>query len=84
MPSASPGHENWVIFCAVIDNFGDIGVCWRLAVSNAAVVIEAFGCHLPEEVMTSLATMDAKGAPALCIKLEYVSAEPWVEDYHGQ
>ena len=21
----------WDIFCQVIDNFGDIGVCWRLA-----------------------------------------------------
>ena len=21
----------WDIFCKVIDNFGDIGVCWRLA-----------------------------------------------------
>ncbi|WP_137940103.1 elongation factor P maturation arginine rhamnosyltransferase EarP [Chitinivorax sp. B] len=23
--------QRWDIFCAVIDNFGDIGVCWRLA-----------------------------------------------------
>ena len=21
----------WEIFCQVVDNFGDIGVCWRLA-----------------------------------------------------
>ncbi|MBY0444112.1 MAG: elongation factor P maturation arginine rhamnosyltransferase EarP, partial [Burkholderiales bacterium] len=21
----------WDIFCRVIDNYGDIGVCWRLA-----------------------------------------------------
>lgn len=21
----------WDVFCRVIDNFGDIGVCWRLA-----------------------------------------------------
>ena len=26
----------WDIFCQVIDNFGDIGVCWRLAVNLAA------------------------------------------------
>ena len=26
----------WDIFCRVIDNFGDIGVCWRLAVNLAA------------------------------------------------
>lgn len=23
--------QHWDIFCAVVDNFGDIGVCWRLA-----------------------------------------------------
>jgi uncharacterized repeat protein (TIGR03837 family) len=23
--------KNWDIFCKVVDNFGDIGVCWRLA-----------------------------------------------------
>lgn len=27
--SAMRGH--WDIFCRVVDNFGDIGVCWRLA-----------------------------------------------------
>lgn len=26
----------WDIFCRVIDNYGDIGVCWRLAVGLAA------------------------------------------------
>jgi uncharacterized repeat protein (TIGR03837 family) len=26
----------WDIFCRVIDNFGDIGVCWRLAAALAA------------------------------------------------
>jgi uncharacterized repeat protein (TIGR03837 family) len=26
----------WDIFCRVIDNFGDIGVCWRLSASLAA------------------------------------------------
>ena len=25
----------WDIFCKVIDNFGDIGVCWRLAADLA-------------------------------------------------
>ncbi|MDR2678109.1 MAG: elongation factor P maturation arginine rhamnosyltransferase EarP, partial [Zoogloeaceae bacterium] len=23
--------SRWDIFCHVVDNFGDIGVCWRLA-----------------------------------------------------
>ena len=26
-----PMHQDWDIFCRVIDNYGDIGVCWRLA-----------------------------------------------------
>jgi uncharacterized repeat protein (TIGR03837 family) len=30
MPNTS-SRPDWDIFCQVIDNFGDIGVCWRLA-----------------------------------------------------
>ena len=28
---AMPANHRWDIFCKVVDNFGDIGVCWRLA-----------------------------------------------------
>lgn len=32
MPAiASASRPRWEIFCQVVDNFGDIGVCWRLA-----------------------------------------------------
>lgn len=34
MPSTA--IKTWDIFCRVIDNFGDIGVCWRLARQLAA------------------------------------------------
>ena len=27
----SESTPRWTVFCAMIDNFGDIGVCWRLA-----------------------------------------------------
>ena len=27
----SVSSSRWDIFCAVIDNFGDIGICWRLS-----------------------------------------------------
>ena len=27
----------WDVFCRVIDNFGDIGVCWRLVTQLAAL-----------------------------------------------
>ena len=30
MPSSSR-PQSWDIFCTVVDNYGDIGVCWRLA-----------------------------------------------------
>lgn len=31
-----PSARTWDIFCTVIDNYGDIGVCWRLARQLAA------------------------------------------------
>ncbi len=31
-----PPARNWDIFCTVVDNYGDIGVCWRLARQLAA------------------------------------------------
>ena len=31
-----PRHLLWDIFCQVIDNYGDIGVCWRLSAQLAA------------------------------------------------
>lgn len=119
----------WDIFCKIVDNFGDIGVCWRLArqlqtehglqvrlwiddlniarqlipalditqqtqvIQNitiatwhsdttfdqvADVVIEAFGCELPP---TYLALMQTETG---WVNLEYLSAEPWVEDFHAR
>jgi uncharacterized repeat protein (TIGR03837 family) len=35
-PSSPSPKSNWDIFCNVVDNFGDIGVCWRLACNLAA------------------------------------------------
>jgi len=31
-----PSTRSWDIFCTVVDNYGDIGVCWRLARQLAA------------------------------------------------
>ncbi len=123
--------RRWDIFCTVVDNYGDIGVCWRLArqlanehgitvrlwvddlrplsrlcpaadpsqtlqhiegvevrhwsspfppVGVADVVIEAFGCALPE---STLNTMAARAQKPVWINLEYLSAEHWVERCHG-
>lgn len=125
----------WDIFCRVIDNFGDIGVCWRLAnilqkdyaqtvrlwvdepqalaalepglnlalqqqslkgievyvwndlitisrpANLANVVIEAFGCELPSHYIQAM--QDALPKQPIWINLEYFSAEPWVQGFHG-
>ena len=115
------------VFCEVIDNYGDAGVCWRLAralsqlglqvnlwiddigrlarlrpsidtaldkqlldgfmlrrwhgepVTDADIVISAFGCRLPEATLQSLSQRSPK---SVWINLEYLSAEPWVEGSH--
>lgn len=116
-------HMQWDLFCRVIDNFGDIGVSWRLArelasrghqvrlwVDDASalqwmapapwpaglevrawadslraetvgdVVIETFGCELPEPFV---ARMAARQPAPHWINLEYLSAESYVERSHG-
>jgi uncharacterized repeat protein (TIGR03837 family) len=121
--------QTWDIFCRVVDNYGDAGVCWRLArrlaqkggavrlwiddlatlqplvpeataaaiqsvegveiraleaealaTAPAQVVIEAFGCGLPERYVSNMA--NARPSP-LWIVLEYLSAESWVREHHG-
>jgi hypothetical protein len=117
------------IYCRVVDNFGDIGVLWRLArqlgeefgwqvrivVDDLAafrqiepgiddskpqqwcgqtevfawkyppigdfvdVVIEGFGCELPESVVTGMA---AQHPQPHWLNLEYLSAESWVAEHH--
>ena len=122
----------WDIFCQIVDNYGDAGVCWRLARSLSSihgqevrifcddlptlnllasgvdpsikqkidmqpweashanarhpvqipdVVIETFGCELPERYLTGLFIAPVK---PIIINLEYLSAEPWVIDFHGK
>ncbi len=122
----------WDIFCQIVDNYGDAGVCWRLARSLSSihgqevrifcddlptlnllasgvnesikskiellpweashhnarhpaqtpdVVIEAFGCDLPERYLAGLFIAPIK---PIIINLEYLSAEPWVIEFHGK
>lgn len=109
------------MFCQVVDNFGDIGVSWRLACQLAdehgvtvtlwvddltvaekifraghpkvqvqhwhsqsefsevaAVVIETFSCGLPERYQ------QAMSPAALWLNVDYLSAEDWVEGFHGR
>jgi uncharacterized repeat protein (TIGR03837 family) len=115
---------HWDIFCNVIDNHGDIGVCWRLSTQLAgrgeavrlrvddasaldwmapqgcagvqvlpwhaqpqevgAVVIEAFGCELPDNFQAAIAARTlAQGRQPAWINLEYLTAESFGERSHG-
>ncbi len=118
--SSSPPHSfTWDIYCKVIDNYGDIGVCWRLCADlgsrghavrlfvddasalvwmaprgapnvqvfdfdppagyeSADVVIEAFGCELPQLALASI----GRRRP-VWINLEYLTAEGFAERQHG-
>jgi uncharacterized repeat protein (TIGR03837 family) len=53
---------------------------WPPSVELNDVVIEAFGCGLPEPY---IAVMLARTPPPLWITLEYLSAEAWVVEHHG-
>lgn len=52
----------WDIFCRVIDNFGDIGVCWRLAVNLAQ---RGQTLRLWVDDASALAWMAPDGAPGV-------------------
>lgn len=69
----------WDLFCRVIDNFGDVGVCWRLAAQLAA---RGHAVRLWIDDPSALAWMAPEGthgAPG-------VQVLPWREpfDLHGQ
>jgi uncharacterized repeat protein (TIGR03837 family) len=52
----------WDLFCRVIDNFGDIGVCWRLAADLGARGHEV---RLHVDDAAALAWMAPQGAPGV-------------------
>ncbi|MBQ0131745.1 MAG: elongation factor P maturation arginine rhamnosyltransferase EarP, partial [Comamonas sp.] len=60
-----PCHQtlkHWDIFCQVIDNFGDIGVCWRLATELAA---RGAVVNLRMDDASALAWMAPQGTPGV-------------------
>ena len=61
--------NRWDIFCRVIDNHGDLGVCWRLACDLAA---RGRHVRLWVDDASALAWMAPTGAPG-------VSVLPWPE-----
>jgi uncharacterized repeat protein (TIGR03837 family) len=66
--AAAPG-ASWDIFCRVIDNHGDLGVCWRLAADLAQ---RGQRVRLWVDDASALAWMVPAGAPGVCV-------QPWRE-----
>ena len=135
LSATAPHGAHWHLFCRVIDNWGDIGVTWRLASELAqrgqrvtlwvddssalswlapqgaygvavkdwslassrlhadgaqsglfaatdvhGVVVEMFGCELPESVQQQISR---SAIPVAWINLEYLSAERHISRLHG-
>ena len=57
-------HRRWDLFCKVVDNFGDVGVCWRLARDLAA---RGESVRLVIDDASALAWMAPGGAPGVQI-----------------
>ena len=53
----------------------------RHPVQTPDVVIEAFGCELPARYMAGLFIAPVK---PIILNLEYLSAEPWIAEFHGK
>ena len=70
MPSTAP----WDLFCRVIDNYGDAGVCWRLAAQLAS---RGTPVRLWIDDPAPLAWMAPQGAPG-------VTVLPWREPFDAQ
>jgi uncharacterized repeat protein (TIGR03837 family) len=64
---------HWDLFCRVIDNFGDIGVCWRLAADLGARG-EHVRLHLDDA--SALAWMAPMGAPKVQVLAWDAAVEP--------
>ncbi len=60
----------WDVFCRVIDNFGDIGVCWRL---SADLAMRGETVRLWVDDASALVWMAPHGAPG-------VTVLPWPQD----
>ena len=72
---STPSGEirRWDIFCRVIDNFGDVGVCWRLARDLAA---RGQRVRLVLDDTTALAWMAPAGADGVQVRGWPGPAEP--------
>ncbi len=63
----------WDVFCRVIDNFGDIGVCWRLCADLAARGHQA---RLWVDDASALTWMAPQGAPGVEVRAWSEAEDP--------
>jgi uncharacterized repeat protein (TIGR03837 family) len=73
-------QQTWAIFCRVVDNYGDIGVCWRLARQLANEF--ALDVTLWVDDLASFAQIRPDLNPQLASQsLEGVTVRHWVPDF---
>ncbi len=78
MDSASRARPKWEIFCQVVDNFGDIGVCWRLARDLARRGQGAVRLWVDDwAVLTQICPAVAGVEPALGATVDGVALRHW-------
>ena len=70
-PPDSDRPQRWDLFCRVIDNLGDIGVCWRLAVNLAG---QGHAVRLWIDQPGPLAWMAPQGHPGVTVR-------PWADPF---
>ncbi|HEY6897058.1 MAG TPA: elongation factor P maturation arginine rhamnosyltransferase EarP [Rhodocyclaceae bacterium] len=70
----------WDIFCTVVDNYGDIGVCWRLARQLARE--HGIGVRLWVDDLAPLARLAPAANPAAASQqIEGVEVRVWPQDF---
>lgn len=80
MTSPLPPFD-WDIFCCVVDNFGDIGVTWRLA---RQLKQEGALPAQESEVQVRLWVDDLESFARICPRLDPAQESQWVDGIHIQ
>jgi uncharacterized repeat protein (TIGR03837 family) len=74
----TPGTPRWDIFCSVVDNYGDAGICWRLA--RQLVAEHALDVRLWIDALPILAKLAPAIDPARSTQLvDGVCVARWAE-----
>ncbi len=78
--SSAVNVQQWDIFCTVIDNYGDIGVCWRLA--RQLVAEHDVKVRLWVDELTSFGKICAQIDPELAMQhAQGVEVRRWASDF---